>query len=205
MPRALETGVLGESIKFYTLVLLLLLNAFQLSTQQGVDRTLVSEATGADVVRAASNRIQDMLGNDRQFLRRIAFVESTDGTDSDTFRQGYHGGIWQVNEDIFEITQDTATYPGLVALHQQIFDNFTINWTESVEWTDLRIPLFSGLAARLFLSTIPEEIPCDIAGQATYWATHYNTAGSAEDFIQDANTLSSRESKYVLYSHYWTM
>ena len=139
-----------------------------------------------------------MFGDDRQFLRRIAFVESTDGTDSDTFRQGYHGGIWQVDEDIFEITQDTATYPELADLHQQIFDNFGpgIDWTR-VSWNDLRIPLFSGLAARLFLSTIPEEIPCDIAGQATYWVTHYNTAGNTDAFLQAVEALSVIESKHV--------
>ena len=194
MPQALETRVLGESIKFYTLVLLLLLNAFKLSTQQGVDRTMVSEATDSDVARAVSNRIQAVFGDDRQFLRRIAFVESKDATDIDTYRPGYHGGMWQVDEDVFAITQDTVTHPGLVALHQQIFDNFAINWT-TVDWTDLRIPLYSGLAARLFLSTIPEEIPCDIAGQATYWATHYNTDGNAGDFIQDADSLSAFESK----------
>ena len=194
MPQALETRVLGESIKYYTLVLLLLLNAFKLSTQQGVDRTMVSEATDSDVARAVSNRVQAVFGDDRQFLRRIAFVESKDATDIDTYRPGYHRGMWQVDEDVFAITQDTVTHPGLVALHQQIFDNFAINWN-TVDWTDLRIPLYSGLAARLFLSTIPEEIPCDIAGQATYWATHYNTDGNAESFIQDADSLSAFESK----------
>ena len=179
------------------LVLILLLNAFQLSTQQGVDRTMQREATGADVVRAVSNRIQAVFGNDRQFLRRIAFVESKDGTDSNTFRSGYHGGIWQVDEIAFRSTKDTASHPGLIAKHQQILDTFGINWSD-VEWSDLRIPLFSGLAARLFVSNIPADIPCDISGQATYWKRHYNTfagAGTEEKFMEDVNALNRMESK----------
>ena len=33
---------------------------------------------------------------DKLFLRRLAYVESSDGSNPDTFRSGYHGGIWQV-------------------------------------------------------------------------------------------------------------
>ena len=182
------------------LVLILFLSAFQLSTQQGVDRTLEREATGADVVRAVSNRIQAVFGDDRQFLRRIAFVESKDGTDSNTYRSGYHGGIWQVDEIAFRSTKDTASHPGLIAKHQQILDTFGINWL-NVEWSDLRIPLFSGLAARLFLLNIPDTIPCDISGQATYWKRYYNTfagAGTVGKFTQDVAALDRMESKYII-------
>ena len=173
------------------LALILLLNAFQLSTQLTVDRTLKREATGTAIVRAVNNRIQDVFGDDRQFLRRIAFVESKDGEDPNTFRPDYHGGIWQVDEIAFGATKDTASHPGLVTKHQQIFERFGINWAR-VDWTELRIPLYSGLAARLLISNVPDPIPCDIAGQAAYWKLHYNTiagAGTEEKFIQDVNAL----------------
>ena len=29
-------------------------------------------------------------------MRRLAYVESRDGLDTDTYREDYHGGIWQV-------------------------------------------------------------------------------------------------------------
>ena len=185
------------------LALILFLHAFQVSTQQGVDRTLQREATGPDVVRAVSNKIQAVFGDDKQFLRRIAFVESKDGTDRNTFRPGYHGGIWQVDEIAFISTKDTASHPGLIAKHQKILDAFEINWSNA-EWSDLRIPLFSGLAARLFLSNIPAAIPSDISGQATYWKRYYNTfagAGTEEKFVQDVNALNRMESIWTELVH----
>ena len=36
------------------------------------------------------------LSNFNGFLRRVAYVETKFGMDEDTFRDGYHGGIWQV-------------------------------------------------------------------------------------------------------------
>ena len=35
--------------------------------------------------------------DDQGLLLRIACVESNYGNDTDTFRDGYYGGIWQVN------------------------------------------------------------------------------------------------------------
>ena len=173
-------------------VLTLLLHV-QLSSQKGVDLTLQSEASGADVVRAVANRIKDVFGSDLQFLRRIAFVESRDGTDPNTFHSGYYGGIWQVDETQFSDTQNTASHPELSARYEQIMTAFGIDWP-SVQWTDLRIPLYSGIAARLFLFSIPEPIPCDNAGQAAYWKLHYDTPagdGTEQKFCEDLEELST--------------
>ena len=48
-----------------------------------VDKTLIAEESGPDVVRAVIGCIKesDIFPNDKQFLRRIAYVESKDGTD----------------------------------------------------------------------------------------------------------------------------
>ena len=170
---------------------------FQLSTQQGVDLTRQRETTGAGVVRAVVNRVQVVFNNDSdmQILRRIAFVESRDGTNSDTYRPGYHGGIWQVDEDVFLDTQDTTSHPELVARHEQIMNQLQIDWP-SVQWTDLRKPLYSGLAARLLLLSINSPIPCNVAGQARYWKMNYDTpagAGTEQGFIADVQELSTNE------------
>lgn len=42
-----------------------------------------------------------IFSEDRLFLRRLAYVESRDGTDAKTYRAGYNGGIWQVNDIVF--------------------------------------------------------------------------------------------------------
>lgn len=176
------------------LTILFLYLFLQISTQQGVDQTLQREATGADVVRAVVNRIQDVFGSDTQFLRRLAFVESRDGTDADTYRSGYHGGIWQVDESVFRDTQDTASHPELITSYEQIMNKFQVDWP-SVQWTDLRKPLYSGLAARLFLLSINSSIPCDVRGQAAYWMRYFNAAETEIEvkFINDIADLRNLE------------
>ncbi|XP_064382743.1 collagen alpha-5(VI) chain-like isoform X2 [Halichondria panicea] len=163
------------------------------AAQQRVDRTLQNGASGSDVVRAVTNKVQAVFGDDQQFLRRIAFVESKDGTDSSTYRSGYNGGIWQVDDIAFRATQDTSSHPRLILQHEKIKAEFEIDW-QSVQWSDLRAPLYSGLAARLFLLTIPEAIPCNVAEQAAYWKKYYNTAsgaGTKQKFIDDINSLTT--------------
>ena len=63
------------------------------------DMTRVPNSNGADVVEAVVNIIREscLFADDKRFLRRLAYVESEDGMSPNTYRQGYHGGIWQVN------------------------------------------------------------------------------------------------------------
>ncbi len=189
------------------LILVSILQGLQLNTaQQGsVDPTRQREASGADVVRAVVDRIQAVFGDDKQFLRRIAFVESRDGTAPDTYRRGYDGGIWQVDERVFRHTQNTVEF---MEKHQEIENSFDIDWL-AVQWTDLRIPLYSGLAARLSLCVRPPPIPCTIIKQAIFWIKYYNTAyydpiwntynyvqtgnHTIENFLQDAEILRQNE------------
>ena len=170
------------------------------TSAQGADKTLQEGASGFNVVQVVVNRIIAVFGNDNQFLRRVAYVESKDGTDSDTYRSNYHGGIWQVDEIAFQSTQDVSTFPALSLLYNNISENFGIDW-RNVQWMDLRKPLFSGIAARLFISNNFTSIPCDIAGQATYWKTYYNRNGAdtEEMFISDAQNLSQIQGNIMLY------
>ena len=180
---------------------LLLLCALLVSCN-AVDETLTAGASGSAVVHAVVRRIEDsnIFPSDNRLLRRIAYVESKDGTDSGTYRSGYHGGIWQVDEVGFNNTQDTTSHPTLATKLDKIQETFAINW-RGAEWEDLRKPLYSGLAARLFLSNIPDNIPVasDIRAQGQYWKDHYNTgdgAGTVDKFVEDIKALMKEESKY---------
>ena len=95
---------------------------FSLSAGQAIDQTIVPGTSGAAVVRAVIGKISQsrIFPNDNSLLRRIAYVESKDGTDGNTYRTGYHGGIWQVDQIAFQDTQDTGSHPGLVAKHEKI-------------------------------------------------------------------------------------
>jgi hypothetical protein len=63
-----------------------------------VDRTREDRAVGADIVEAVVDIIREncIYTNDRVFLRRLAYVASKDGLNTDTFRPHFYGGIWQV-------------------------------------------------------------------------------------------------------------
>lgn len=76
---------------------------------------------------------------------------------------------------------------GLKKYRDQIKAKLGIDWTETT-WNDLEKPLYSGLAARLFLARLSAPIPTDLESQAQYWKTHYNTeagSGTVQKFIKD--------------------
>ena len=64
--------------------------------QGNSDQTMTPYAKGADTVEATCDRITAncIFESDKMMTRRMAYTESSDGTDSDTFRPGYYGGIW---------------------------------------------------------------------------------------------------------------
>ena len=82
---------------------------------------------------------------------------------------------------------ETVRQSGLRKYWDRIKERLGIDWTKTT-WNDLEKPLYSGLAARLFLARLSAPIPTDLTEQASYWKTHYNTAagkGTPEKFIND--------------------
>ena len=123
---------------------------------QGVDLTIQEGTNGSAVVSACLSRLRDseIFDSDNEILRRIAYVETNDGNSPETYRTDYHGGIWALSEDLFDETKNTASHESsLASLYQDIQAKFSIDWAE-VQWYDLRKPLYSALAARLYLSTV---------------------------------------------------
>ena len=109
----------------------------------------------------------------------------------------FHCNFAQVDLIGFTDTKDVAAHPGLTRKFESIHSRLGIDWT-SVEWSDLRKPLYSAIASRLFVSNVPEPIPnsADIDGQARYWKHHYNSgegAGSVQKFIDDVQALQNSE------------
>ena len=153
---------------------------------------LTKEGKGAVVVDDVISQIENsgILPSDKGFLRRVAWVESKFGTDPGTYRAGYNGGIWQVDEIGFRDTQNTTSHPKLKGKYEKICEKLKIDW-ENTTWEDLRKPLYSGLAARLFLGNLPSSIPDTLQGQAIYWKENYNKTGkgTAEKFIEDVEAL----------------
>ena len=53
---------------------------------------------------------------------------------------------------------------------------FNVDWI-SLDHADLLVPLYSGLAARLWLNMTVYPIPGELGNQADYWAFIYNPKG----------------------------
>ena len=164
-----------------------------------VDLTTTVNASGTDVVLATISLIDQsgVFSDDGRFLRRVAFVESSDGRDADTFREDYHGGIWQVDEVNFVKTTDTMAHPVLSEVggiyERLLSSSLNLDWTVAV-WTDLRRPLISAVAARIFFELSESEIPDigDVEGQGEFWKdTEFNTndEDTVEEFVERVNTL----------------
>jgi len=83
--------------------------------------------------------------------------------------------------------RETVLQQGLKKYWDKIKVKLGIDWTKT-QWEDLEKPLYSGLAARLFLARISAPIPSDLPAQAQYWKTYYNTSagkGTVQKFIDD--------------------
>ena len=165
-----------------------------------VDTTIEENTSGKDVVIASINKIQtaQIFDKDEGMLRRIAYTETKDGTDADTYStDGYHGGIWRLSEEKF-LTTKRVDMVILDKIRQS--SELGINWT-ATEWRDLRKPLWSALAARLYLTrltTIPLSVNHD--EQANYWFTQYHTTSTAgrpalstADYLNTISYLAENE------------
>lgn len=146
-------------------------------------------ASGSKIVKDAVKKVESSLGTTNKLLERTAYVESKYGKDPNTYRDGYHGGIWQVDRIGFEDTQNVASHSKLKNHFKTIKRDFGIDWP-TVKYEDLRKPLYSAIAARLKYKNIDTTIPSSwqLASQAEYWKNHYNTGsgkGSALKFKTD--------------------
>ena len=160
-----------------------------------VDLTLIPETNGSAVVDICIARISAVFTtDDQQMLRRIAYVETRYGNNPNTYSDASHnGGIWQLSESKYDATKDTSDAT-LNSLIQNIYAEFAINWT-STQWSDLRRPLYSALAARLYLQVISVSIPLssNINDQATYWITYYTESGGTEsDYVTAIDELNEQ-------------
>ena len=153
---------------------------------------ITEEASGSAVVLLTISEIKrsTIFSDDNDFLRRLAFVETRDGEDAMTYREGFHGGIWAVQESYYDMTKDVRNHPRIQSKLLSVQEAFGIDWV-TTEWSDLRKPFYSGLAARLFIFLAPEKVtPArEIQEQAEFWVQYYNSEGKQSDFVQPATGL----------------
>jgi len=128
---------------------LVLIVSISIVVSQGVDQTLVEGTYGKDVTEASLRKMQrsGVFPDDQNFMRRLAWVETQFGESSKTYRSGYDGGIWQLDEVYYAHSKSQS----LSQFHDAIASNFSINW-KNTTWRDCRKPFYSALGARLYFS-----------------------------------------------------
>ncbi|XP_076436105.1 uncharacterized protein LOC143275716 [Babylonia areolata] len=143
---------------------------------------------GTSVTEAVVDLISHscIFDEDNLFLRRLAYLETNDGTAARTYGQsGYYGGIWRVDEAMFKSTQ--ANTPQLRTKYAAIRDVFGIDWM-TTQWQDLQKPLYSGLAAALY-TFLQGPIPLSVEQQGHYVHERYNTAEDAFSYTRAAKQV----------------
>ena len=168
---------------------------------QGTDLTIVPGANGASVVQAVlskldSSGIFQQSGNadlTNVFLRNMAFAETRDGVDLVSGRgTSMEGGIWNMTATQLKQTQQqpSKVYDDIETLLGQ-------DW-RSVESRDLDRPLFSGMAARLYLTYVTDagvHIP-PIGNQGDFWNENFKGGnGDIQKWIEAITSLQELESK----------
>ncbi|KAK6194719.1 hypothetical protein SNE40_000299 [Patella caerulea] len=153
-----------------------------------IDLTVQPYGHGSEVVEAVVSLIREncILPNDNLLLRRLAYVESRDGTLP--LVTGYFGGIWRIDQDMLSKTKQKT--PTLTPLHTIIQQKFNRDWS-AVSWPELVKPLYSGLAAALFIAqSVDGNVPQNVEEQGSYWETYYRNGTSAYNYTNIVNLMT---------------
>ena len=157
----------------------------------GTDETLRDQAKGDDVVQETANKIRrsGIFGNDHEFLRRMAAVESNFGE-----TRGPGGGIWRVSSRVY--SKADGYLKNEVELENAIFDNFCFRWSDIVRYSALDVPLYSALTVMVYLKQAGVVIPDSIEQQAELWTNTFN--GAQHEFIARSNALRGKDNNKTI-------
>lgn len=185
---------MGISKQNYVNLILALMTITSVFGQE--DRTLTPGESGPDIVLAVLSKLEYsnvFSGNSDMreiiFMQRMAYVETRDGTKPPQFPASdgqTNGGIWNVSPHIFNLTLSTGnTLLGEIASSPLL--NF-VHWSEQSR-VNLSRPLYSGLAVRIYLSTL-QDIPApglsSLEEQQRFWIRHFHPENES-----DISTLST--------------
>jgi uncharacterized protein YegL len=206
LPLRAAMARLDQGSTLALVFLVLFCSASVVSSQcstQGVDKTLEDGATGEDVVKATADKIREsgIFGDDHEFLRRMAKVESDDGT---SIVQGM-GGIWRIEMEttfmkVEEHLQQTPceNQQQNTCLQDQFEEEFCFNWSMDVRTKGYRamdVPLYSALYVMVYLVKVQQvtTIPEDIESQANIWVVNFNRARDQQEFVDVATDLQGEQ------------
>ena len=152
-----------------------------------------------DVVRAVISKIEaydrfiifDSASTSPLFMRVMAYVETRDGATPDY--DPNEGGLWNVSDTVFDRTQSDPLLNEIIMQLRYLSspENYIrpIDW-RSLNYSDLSIPFYSGLAVRLIihLKTLTASTK-----HSRYWVNHFKDMSVNEDHWDEGELSLSRE------------
>ena len=157
-----------------------------------------NNANGSCVVEAVLDELRKsgVFEHDHEFMRRIAYVETLDGTETTHENDTETGckkriGIWGLTQDKLDtmkkylLSEYTyVNYQAVKELSDRVCERFGVNMT-GPERLNLRNPLVSGIAARFYLYYLTvlerEELPECVEEQAFFWKSHYTSSNFLDE------------------------
>ena len=152
----------------------------------------MSGEAGVDVVNDCIEKIyrSGIIAINIEFMCRVAHVMSNYGDPSCPLLTD--GGIWQVSLFAFGETQNIKTHLCLKEQFKKIHEIFSIDWMK-VERNSLGIPMYSAIAAALYMCTHPPESLSNIEDQADYWWNIYMKEHESKRNMQRSHFIYSAQ------------
>ena len=142
-------------------------------------RIWIAGDTGKEVVEKCIEKLIEnnlLTGNEVEFVRRVAYVMSRNGTA--LFKLEIDGGIWQVSRYGFVKTQNEH-----LPLTRKCEEFLGIEEWRRVSKIQLEKPIYSAIAAKLYISTFEEPIPYKLRDQQDYWFKYYMYKHEALEYM----------------------
>lgn len=171
-----------------------------------LDLTLVPHSNGHDVVRAVIAKITfsnvsflPESGEVAPFMRTMAYVETRDGTQLNPSG----GGIWNISEMMFTslMINERHEYEAIIPeLERDDPSNYVdlLSWN-NLTYSDLNIPMYSGLVARLIMHSNPGSSSIALVEDfSNYWQNVFGSDSimkSDYKWNMDAQMLADQEGK----------
>ena len=166
----------------FVLVLMCYMTPFSVQGECNCENSIimVNNNNGPLVVQAVIDKMEHLgfgFENDHSFIRRVAYIETQDGRN---VNQHHVGGIWAMNQTKLDIL-NTSKVLDIIKINGECEP---IEIDKLLTETSMTIPLYSGMAARLYLEhliTNDNYDMSDINIQAHLWFAKYRTGNLTVD------------------------
>lgn len=181
---------------FVTFFLFFLPGAIRARKKLNIPYDLLSKsAEGWGTISKATSVLKSsrVFPSDRNLMKRIALVESS------LNRTSSEGGIWNVGTCAFwGVTQNRKKFgKRLKRIQKMVGRKFGISWSR-MTYDQLQRPMYSLIAARMYLHIMTGTIPRGANAQSKIWSNYYHNCGESKLSARRRLTKIFKKGKHIL-------